>query len=333
MTYSGIAAEDIDPESITLMVICAELTPTAIAGTVAKGITTSMVSLADRDGKPISSPITTTNHIVATWEGDSNSRYPPLVRKGEPVKVFKDGPEDKYYWCTTGRGRDFRTTDRIHMEVGATDPTKPGVTKDDTNTYSISVDSQNKLVSLKTSKANGEPVAFAIQIDTDSGTFTLSDDTTGTPNRIFLDSGAKTGSPTFQVNLSSGVTLKFDNKDCIISVPGKFLISAKERIVFDSPITIFNLNKVGTIIMNASAIALNSASDTILTVGGVFGVTTAAAKISGVLVAAAARFANVAKGGAGAGYNPVTISDPINGNPNTANNAADTTAAPTYNFP
>jgi hypothetical protein len=325
--YTGNAVEDIEPDSTILKVISYDLTPNAFEGTIAPGITTNNISLTDRDGKPIKSTTTTTNHIVATWEGSSNMRSPPLIRKGEPVEIYKIGNQDKWWWRATGRGRDFRTTDRVIFEVGATDPNKPGAEKNDSNTYSAYLDSHNQKVGFKTSKANGEAVGFALEADLAAGTFYITDDSTSPGNRIFLDSGAKSGSPKFQVNISSGTTLLFDNDHCIIKVPKAFVVQSGERIVFDSPLTVFNLNKVGTIIINTSGFVVNATKDIILKASGVIGLNGVATKIMGVLAAGSVRLSGLFKGPVGSEYTPSAVSDPLEGSVSESNNSPDTTTS------
>ena len=326
--YPGIAAEDLASDSVVLQVICPELSPGTLSGTVGAGITQANVTLKDRDGNAITSTATTANHIVATWDGGSNSRYAPLVRKGEPVEVFKRADQDKFYWREGGQGRTFRTTDRKYIEVGASDPTKPGQEKDDTNTYYACIDSDQKKVEFKTSKANGEVAAFAMTADLAAGTFVITDDSESPGNRIFMDTGAKSGTPMIQMNLSTGSTLQFNNNDIFIKLAGKFVVMSGERIVFDAPLVVVNRNKAGVVIINAASLAINTAADLVMTLGGVFGVNTAAAKISGVLVAAAARVGSLAKGAAGSSYTPATISDPISGSSTVPSNSADVTASP-----
>ena len=323
-TFSGVAAEDLDSNSIILKIICPELLPNTSFGTVGAGITEGSISLQDRDGNPIETPITTSNHLVATWEGNSNSRYPPRVRKGEPVEVFKIGNQDKFYWRTTGRGREFRTTDRVYLEVAAIDPTKPGATKDDTNTYSAFLDSENQRVGIKTSKANKEAIAFSMEADLKAGTFHISDDSEDPGNRVFLDTGAVSGVPAFHVNLISGTTFKMEGDNIFVKVPGKYVIDVGDRFVINSPIIVFNLEKVGDFIINTANVAINTSKDFIITAANVVGINSISTKISGMLIAASLRTATAIKASAGSNYEPITISRPQESSVEGGSNNADT---------
>jgi hypothetical protein len=322
--YRGVAAEDIKPDTVDLLVVIPEITPSATSGPIAAGITQETVTLQTRSGKPISGSVTSANHLVATWDGKSNQRYPPLIRKGEAVEVWRTEGQDKYRWKATGNGRDLRATDRVHMEVGATDPSKPAAIKDDTNTYSAYLDSVNQKVGMRTSKANGEAAAFSMEADLKTGTFHLSDDNATNGNRIFLDTGATSGTPIFQVNLTSGITLKMEGEDLYLKVPGKLLASVGDRVILDSPLTIVNREQKGVILVNASSVAINAAKSFIVTAGTAIGLNAASTKIAGVLAAAKARLTTAVKAPYGQDYTASTIADQIKSPINEASNSADT---------
>jgi hypothetical protein len=328
-TYIGHAAEDLAEDSTFLKVICAELMPGVTDGPLAAGITQGTSKLTDRDGGAITTQFTSANHLVASWEGATNRRVPPMVRKGEPVEIFRANNQDKFYWREAkGFGREFRTSDRIHLEVAAGDPTKPGTTKDDTNTYVAYIDAVAKKIGVKTSQANKEAMAFTMEADLGAGTFYASDKPTDPDkigNRIFLDTGAVSGTPKFQVNLSVGTTLTLDGENMLISVPKGLLIKAGDRIVFDSPITVLNLSNKGTIFLNAANLAVNAGKDFIVTAGNVIGLNARSTKIGGVLVATAARISAIVHGVFGSNYSPSTIQRPQDTSVKDASNSADTT--------
>jgi hypothetical protein len=265
--------------------------------------------------------------LVATWEGDSNHRSPPLVRKGEPVEIFKRNNQDKYYWRPSGRGRDFRSTDRVSIEISARDPKKPGVEIDDTNTYSAYLDSENKRVGFKTSKANGEVAAFSMEVDLKAGTLYITDDTKEPGNRIFLDTGVESGKSIFQVNLSTGSTFKLEDKDAFIKIPGMLQIDAGDRIVMNSPLTVFNISKKGVIIFNAAHIAFHAVKDFVVACGiiGLNGAT----KIGGVLAASRAKIGEAVKAPVSGEYKPADIDRPEETPVKVPSNSADANMAGT----
>ena len=320
-TYSGFAAEALAEGSTTLAVICPDLMPGAVTGGLTAGVTTSSLTVKNRDGVAIGGSVKSSNHIIATWEGDPNKRRPGMVAKGEPVKLIKRANQDKYTWAETGLGRSMRTHDVLHMEIGASDPSKPGGTKDDTNTYSCVMDSVNKIATFKTSKANGEAVAWNATFDMAKGVFYISDDTKSPGNRIYLD----TQTPMFQVNLHDGTTLQLNNGNGFIKIPKGFQIDAGERIVFNAPLVVLNVAQVGSVIINCAYFAVNSAKDIILNAANVFGVKAVASKImGGVLVAAGIRVSTFAKGSVGAAYTASEVADPTVGEASTPSNNPDT---------
>lgn len=323
LVMEGVAAEDIEVKSTILKVIVPELTPHATTGTVGAGLTSGVTKLKDRDGNSINTNTSMANHVVATWGGESGMREPPRVRAGEPVEVWKGATQDKYFWRSTGRGRDFRKTDRMVIEIGAMSADGKGGEKSDDNTYMAYLDSIDQKMGLKSSAANGEVSAFSVEFDMKLGTMVVSDKNDGTGNRIFMDTGAKSGTPILQMNLSSGATLKMEGDNAMISIPKKLLINAGERIVFNSPITIFNQSTAGSIIFNAANIAINGAKDIILTTS-VMGINAASTKIAGVLVAAAARIADLVKGSAGTNYKATTVSRPAESPDVPGSNSPDT---------
>jgi hypothetical protein len=211
----------------------------------------------------------------------------------------------------------------VVFQVSATDPTKPGTANDDTNSYTAYLDSHSKKVGFKTSSVNGEAVGMAVEADLDNGTFCITDNGKSPGNRIYLDTGAKSGSPKFQVNIQSGATFLFDNEHCIIKVPKGIIIQSGERVVIDSPLTVLNIAKTGSVIINAGSFALNTVSDAVFAVGGVIGLNAIATKVMGTLVSGATRVAKLAKGSLGGAYQPVTLSDPLEGSVSNANNSSD----------
>ena len=323
--YAGVAADDLSSDNQELRVNSPDLTPDVIGGGIGAGITKSITTLKDRDGNTISAQTNTANHVVATWEGSSNSTVPPMVRRGEPVEVFRRSNQDKWYWRATGRGSAFRTTDRIYMHVAATDPTKPGEERTDDNSYHLYADSDKGLIGFKSSAVNGEACRFTGEVNTKSGTFVISDDSTSPGNRIVLKSGVGGDAPFCQINLSSGITLKLEGDNFYLDVPGSININAKNRILFNSPIIAIGITAATDIIINGASVAINSAKDVVLNATRAIGINAVATKVGGAFVMGQARVAALFKGSAGSDYTPATLSDPISGSVSEPSNSPDTT--------
>ncbi len=304
--YKGRALEDLPANSVTLRVLLPEVTPGALTGIFAPGTTQATVSTTNISGSTESSMVVTANHVVATWVGSSNIAYPPFVRKGEQVTVTQYSNSDKYYWEAEGRDSNLRQIDRHRIQVAAQGPDANGnpvltSQKDDTNTYFFEMDSENKVIQLKTSKANGEPFAFAIRIDTKNGTVLISDDSAPTPNRILIDSANKQ----VQFNNSSGTTMSLTDQDIIAYAPRDLLMHAGRQIVIDSPIMTFNRpGSSGVILFNGQALSMSMSADITYNVArfGVTGVT----KLNGDVVTGPVRSLSYATGALGSAYLPLT---------------------------
>lgn len=322
--YNGYAAEDIEPNSVVLKVTCPELLPGSGYGTVAAGITEGVSKLTDRDGNPLSTTFISANHIVATWEGASNSRYPPRIKKGEPVKLFRQADQDKFEWSAKGKGRDYRTTDRVVMEVSAVRQEDINKPRDDTNTYSVTLDSDAQKVSMRTSKANGEAAAFSMEADLKLGTFVITDDSEEPSNRIFLDTGAMSGKPVIHFNLNTGTTIKLEDDDIFVKLAGKFVVDAQDRIIFNSPLTIFNLNQKGHMFINVLSLKINSARDIVLSAASVIGLNAVGVKVTGILKTATAVIGNAIKGAVSDSYKGSSIKRPEDSPVTDGNDSPDT---------
>ena len=236
--YLGRAAEDLTLTGTELKVIIPELTPSALSGTFAAGTTESKVELKNLTGGTITASPTSANHIIAVWEGTSNMAYPPSIKKGEMVEVIKYGDSDRYYWNEKGRDRNLRQLDRFRLETSASPNLNEA--KNDSNTYFIELNGISGSFTIKTSKANGEPFAYVIQIDAKKGTVLISDDAGDTPNRIFLDSGANGGTPCVQLNNSKNSTISLLGEDIIISAPRDIMLNAARQIVSTTAVATLN---------------------------------------------------------------------------------------------
>ncbi len=324
--YKGRALEDLPANSVTLRVLLPEVTPGALTGTFAPGTTQATASTTNLAGITESSVVTTANHVVATWAGASNIAYPPFVRKGEQVTVTQYSNSDKYYWAPEGRDSNIRQTDRHRIQVSAQGPDANGnpvltSQKDDTNTYFFEMDSENKILQLKTSKANGEPFAFVIRIDTKNGTVLVSDDSTPTPNRMLIDSANKQ----VQFNTSSGTTVSLTDQDALIFAPRDLLMHAGRQAVLDSPIMTFNRpGSNGVLLFNGQSLAMTMSADITYSVArfGVTGVT----KLNGDVVTGAVRSLSYATGALGSAYLPLTTNITA-GTATLAQNTTDTNIA------
>ncbi|MDD2879761.1 MAG: hypothetical protein PHQ58_04945 [Rhodoferax sp.] len=145
-------------------------------------------SAQDAMGRHYQSSVKAHVSIKAKWLrfGDSNRLTPPDVRRGEAVMIFQFGDADKYYWITLKQDSNLRKLETVVWAISATRNEADATDAD--HSYYFEVSSHNKLVHFHTSKADGEPFAYDIQINTKTGYVLITDDA---GNFISLDSSER----------------------------------------------------------------------------------------------------------------------------------------------
>lgn len=171
----GIAAENKKPSSHMLEVTPIEQVP-YIDGEITADFTTIESEGIDKDGNKYSAKALVGNTLPCKWlPMGSNRITPPDVRRGEIIFIYQYADANKFYWRSAGL-RDYLR--RLETVVYAFSATKDESVKklDMTNSYSVEVSTHSKLITLHTSKANGEPYAYTFQFNCDKGGVTLTDD-------------------------------------------------------------------------------------------------------------------------------------------------------------
>lgn len=132
---------------------------------------------AGKDGEnAFEHDLKTTASVEAEWLpwGSSNRITAPDVRRGAEVLLFKYKDVDKYYWISLG---DNRATTRLETVTHAwSNERKENVPLDASNTYWMEVSTHDKYIHLQTSKNDGEPFAYIVQINTKDGSVVMQDD-------------------------------------------------------------------------------------------------------------------------------------------------------------
>lgn len=132
--------------------------------------------------------IDTTATVKATWFplAGTNRITPPDIRRGEPVIVFKMGDADRYYWVEWKYSDKLRRLETV-LYVWSNER-KENVKVTHQNSYWFTVSTHDKYIRLHTSKSDGEPFEYDIELNTKEGKFTIMDDV---GNYIHLDSEKK----------------------------------------------------------------------------------------------------------------------------------------------
>jgi phage baseplate assembly protein gpV len=139
----------------------------------------------DSSGGSYETAVNTTVSIRAEWLpiGISNRVTPPDVRRGEHIVLYKFGDTDKYYWTTLLYDMKLRKLETVIFAISNTQNEDADGTAD--TTYFIEVSTHKKLIHLHTSKSDGEPFVYDLQLNTKDGVFTFQDDI---GNYVQLDS-------------------------------------------------------------------------------------------------------------------------------------------------
>lgn len=130
----------------------------------------------DSAGAAYSLELTTANVITATWLplGSSNRMTAPDVRRGALVALYQFANSDKFWWTTLTDDMKLRKLETVVYAFSGTTNEDADATSD--NMYFLEVSTHQKLVHFHTSKANGEPFMYDIQINTKDGFIQIQDD-------------------------------------------------------------------------------------------------------------------------------------------------------------
>lgn len=175
----------------------------------------------------------TTDSIPARWfKRNSNRITPPDVMPGDEVIILRMGDTDIYYW------EDLNIANVKRLEevtiAFAADP-KNKMKDDLSNAYYLTYSSKNKHITLQTSKANGEPFAYTVQINTEDGNMTSGDDV---GNITWLDSA----NTVIGMENANGTLFKIDKNNMVGYAPDSMLFTADKMVHFKTDKYILECN-------------------------------------------------------------------------------------------
>lgn len=217
----------------------------------------------DRAGKKYTTKLEIGNTITAVWlQWGSNRITPPDIRRGERVLIWQYADADRYYWTALGMDDHLRRLETVIWAFsGTTDETVKVLTPD--NSYTVEISTHKKLVTLRTSKANGEPYVYTFQINADKGGVTLADDV---GNFLELNSGERR----WTVQNGDGSYLKVDKRTILGYAADLIHLKTKDYILDASNSITENtsaatLNASATITRNTATYAANVSATTTFT--------------------------------------------------------------------
>lgn len=194
-------------------------------------------SAQDAAGRHYQTSVKAHVSIKATWLrfGDANRLTSPDVRRGEAVMIFQFGDADKYYWITLKQDSNLRKLETVIWAISATRDEAAATDAD--HSYYLEVSSHTKLIHLHTSKADGEPFAYDIQINTKSGYILITDDA---GNFISLDSSERR----LEMKNSDGSHFDMDKTRLTVTTTDSITLNTKKMEINSTSTTIDGTSSV-----------------------------------------------------------------------------------------
>jgi len=202
-------------------------------GQLTSQVTTTTTKSQKADGTPYHISINQTNTISATWIplGDSNRQTAPDVRRGETVMIYRFADQDKYYWQEYSFDLNLRKLETVvHAYSGTQDE---GASTTGENSYFTEISTHEGIAHLHTSKANGEPFGYDIQVNAKTGFIQIQDDVGNTFSLNSVNSQLE------MIN-KNGSLVNIQGPNITINAPGTINITAGSAINITSPNTNIN---------------------------------------------------------------------------------------------
>lgn len=181
----GVVAVNKKRGSNTIEVYPQEVAP-AVSGEITDHVTKLQAQVGNVDGNDAANlEIDTTTTIKAEWIplGNTNRLTSPDVRRGEKVILLKYADSEIVRWMEYDAMHVLRRRETLTWIVSNEANEDVPLTED--NTYFLTVSTHDKHITLKTTKSDGEPFAYTLELNTKQGFFCLTDDD---GNYIFLNS-------------------------------------------------------------------------------------------------------------------------------------------------
>jgi len=208
----GIVAADKEDDSKMIEVFPYEMFP-FFEGTITDKVSPINRKVTDSTGKVFSIELDSGMSVLAEWVGETNRRTAPNVKAGEQVMIYTTCNSERYWWSPLGRDDEKRRGERIVWSWNASsEGSDTDIEINDNNHYYLTVDTISQMITLHTSKDNGEHCRYKIQINTGKGHITASDDV---GNIIQLDT--KNTKITFRNKDNTHLSL--DKEDIIAFAP------------------------------------------------------------------------------------------------------------------
>lgn len=157
-----------------------------LSGEITDNKTTTSAKIESVDGSDAKEiDVDSTSSVMAEWLplGQTNRITAPDVRRGEFVVLVKYGDVDVIYWMELKAQHVLRRRETVTWIFSNEAEENKPLTED--NVYMVTVSTHDKHITISTTKSDGEPFAYTLQLNTKEGFFVLQDDA---DNYFFLDS-------------------------------------------------------------------------------------------------------------------------------------------------
>lgn len=181
----GSVVEDKELGSLVILVSMSEVLPGS-TGLMVSDAQTVDVKGKDSTGKEYGAKTNTDNVVQATWLSWGSQRItPPDVRRKMRVMLYQFADQDEYYWEYLGLDNELMRLESVVWGIN-NNPNGTGKSAvSPQNMHTIEFSSHTKQMTLRTSKAQGEPFAYIFQLNLSNGVIALADDV---GNSLTLDS-------------------------------------------------------------------------------------------------------------------------------------------------
>lgn len=224
----GIVAVNKGLATDIIEVVPIEDTP-MINGQLSDNVDKYKAGLQNSSNDTFSLELDTTVSVKAKWLpiNNSNRVSSPDVRRGETVVIYRFADTDQYWWNTLFNDQKIRRLETVIY--GFVNTNKEGVDTTSENSYWFEVSTHRKIVHLHTSKNDGEPFGYDIQINAKDGVVTITDDVGN-----FFELNSKDTKITLE-NVS-GTIMSLDKANFNV-ICETMNVNASKQITFTTPVT------------------------------------------------------------------------------------------------
>lgn len=243
-------------------------------------------SSEDFNGEQWKVKVDSTPSVMAHWLplGCASRQTAPDVRRGETVMIYKYADTDEYWWMEMMQYKHIRRLETIVWSIS--DNAKEDVEDDPDSTYWVEWSTHRQVMRIHTSKSNGEPFVYDIEINAKEGRIVIKDDD---DNYIFLDSTERRIKAHNKDNSFIDLDKRkiwINSQDEIKLTTDRYILNAKSSIdtttkTYTERNQTYTMNASDSISLTAGKSFAVRTSDYSLTAGGSWATTTSRAQFNG----------------------------------------------------